>query len=275
MLEWDDVSVERGGRRLVRRASLAVGAGELVVLAGPNGAGKSTLVRAMTGEWPVASGMVRLFGQPLAGWDRQLLAQHFAALPQQSSLAFDFLVHEVVALGRLPHGGGPADVKAVAAALAEVGLQACRGRPYLALSAGEQQRVHVARVLAQLWEASTAPSGNGPLRGALLLDEPTSALDLGHQQRLLDLLWRRARQGFATCVVLHDLNLAARYADRIVLVAGGEVMAQGTPAEVLVASRLEAAYGCTVAVRTDPDDGRPVVALAGAGRLEGARPLTS
>jgi iron complex transport system ATP-binding protein len=268
MIDWLGVAVARGGRTVVDRVTLGIAAGELLVLAGPNGAGKSTLVRAMTGEWPLMHGRVRLFGRDLAEWPRRELARRFAALPQKSGLTFDFLVDEVVALGRLPHAGAAGGVReadAVAAALADVGLGGFGQRSYLDLSVGEQQRVQVARVLAQLSEPGSPGAGS-----ALLLDEPTSALDLGQQQRLLDLLWRRSRHGFAIGVVLHDLNLAARYADRIALMSGGRVVASGTPGEVLDASLLAGVYDCDVGVTVDPRDRRPVVVLAGPGR-PGAR----
>jgi iron complex transport system ATP-binding protein len=259
MLEWRDVTVVRDGVPVVRHVSLAMHPGQLVALVGPNGAGKSTLVRAMTGEWPLAAGEVRLFGRPLADWDRTALARCLGVLPQQSTLAFDFLVEEVVALGRLPRqGGAQRDADVIRTVLDEVGLPVHGQRRYLSLSAGEQQRVHLARVLAQLHEA--ASGGGGP--AALLLDEPTSALDLGHQKRLLDLVWHRSRQGFAAGLVLHDLNLALRYADRMVLLVGGKVMADGTPAEVARPSLLSQAYGCDVSVRADAD-GAPWVSVAG------------
>jgi iron complex transport system ATP-binding protein len=265
MIDWIGTVVARGRRTLVDGVTLGIGSGELVVLAGPNGAGKSTLVRAMTGEWPLAGGRVRVLGRDLAQWPRRELATRFGVLPQKSALAFDFRVEEVVALGRLPHRageGGASDTEVVAASLVDVGLADFGRRSYLDLSAGEQQRVHVARVLAQLWEAGSAGLG-----GAMLLDEPTSALDLGQQQRLLDLLWRWSRRGVAVGVVLHDLNLAARYADRLALLAGGRLVAAGSPAEVLEASLLARVYDCDVVVRTDAADGRPLVTLAGPTRM--------
>lgn len=264
MLEWNDVSIERDGRRLLDRITMRIGFGELVAIVGPNGAGKSTLLKAMTGEWPLAGGRVSLFGQPLAAWSRLELARRFGALPQRSSLAFDFLVEEVVAIGRLPYRArSPAeDAHAVSSALIEVGLEGFGRRRYLALSGGEQQRVQVARLLAQMRDAATHVFG-----GAMLLDEPTSALDLGQQQRLLDLLWTWTRKGYSIGVVLHDLNLAARYADRIVLVDQGRVQADGVPGEVLSAELLAKVYGCDVAVRVDPRDQRPQVSLAGPSRL--------
>jgi iron complex transport system ATP-binding protein len=264
MLEWREVSVSRGGVPIVRGVSLAVRPGEVVALVGPNGAGKSTLVRAMTGEWPLSGGTVHLFGIALADWDRAALARRFGVLPQQSALAFDFLVDELVALGRLAQRGNrQRDADVVRTVLADVGLAGQGGRRYLSLSAGEQQRAHLARVLAQLHEAGREAGAQGDAApGAILLDEPTSALDLGHQQRLLELLWRRSRQGFAVGIVLHDLNLALRFADRMVLLVAGTVLAQGTPAEVAQPALLSRAYGCDVSVGADAQ-ARPLVSLPG------------
>ena len=288
-LLWHDVCVRRGGRTVLQDVSLRIDGGEVVAIVGPNGAGKSSLLRAVDGQWPLSRGTVAVLGRTPGEWDRTGRARRFAVLSQKPALAFDFLVEEVVALGRLPHFGIPGSLPervVVAAALAQSGLQGFERRAYLGLSAGEQQRVQCARVLAQLWElgpdggrdeaargrddaargGGAAPGRHGSAcatPGALLLDEPTSALDLGEQQRMLGVAWRWSRAGLAVGIVMHDLNLAARFADRLVVLRAGRVVAEGPPRDVLTGELIERVYGCPVAVWIDPATGRPVVLSPG------------
>jgi iron complex transport system ATP-binding protein len=288
-LVWHDVCVRRGGRTVLQDVSLRIDGGEVVAIVGPNGAGKSSLLRAVDGQWPLSRGTVAVLGRAPGEWDRAGRARRFAVLSQKPALAFDFLVEEVVALGRLPHfgiAGALPERVVVAAALAQSGLQGFERRAYLGLSAGEQQRVQCARVLAQLWElgpgggrddaarardgaargAATARGRHGhecTTPGALLLDEPTSALDLGEQQRMLGVAWQWSRAGLAVGIVMHDLNLAARFADRLVVLQAGRVVAEGPPRDVLTGELIERVYGCPVAVWIDPATGRPVVLSPG------------
>ncbi|HVL55158.1 MAG TPA: heme ABC transporter ATP-binding protein [Burkholderiaceae bacterium] len=267
VIGWHGVTVVRERRTLLDRVQLSVARGELLALIGPNGAGKSTLLRTACGDEPLAAGEVRLGDCTLASATRagaaspgcrpHEIARRLAMLPQASTLSFDFLVHEVVTLGRLPHryaGAASADRAAVRAVISALQLDALAQRPYLQLSVGERQRVQVARVLAQLWH----PPADG---AALLLDEPVAALDLAHQLRVLDVVSRFARDGVAVAVVLHDLNLAALYADRIALLARGALLGCGSPAQVLRPDALQAAYGCATQVQIDPDSGRPTISL--------------
>lgn len=180
---------------------------------GPNGAGKSSLLGALSGELSAHQGRVLLDQRELAQWEGMQRAQRLAVLPQASSLDFAFRVEEVVGLGRLPHQTGRIrDAQIVSAALAAADVGHLRDRSYLALSGGERQRVHLARVLAQLWPGQEGQS--------LLLDEPTSALDPLHQHVTLQAIRAFAEQGVAVLVILHDLNLAARYCDRVLLLEG-------------------------------------------------------
>jgi len=289
-LLWHDVCVRRGGRTVLQDVSLRIDGGEVVAIVGPNGAGKSSLLRAVDGQWPLSRGTVAVLGRTPGEWDRTGRARRFAVLSQKPALAFDFLVEEVVALGRLPHFGIPGSLPervVVAAALAQSGLHGFERRAYLGLSAGEQQRVQCARVLAQLWElgpgggrddaapgrddaaqgrpgaAQGRPGAGCTTPGALLLDEPTSALDLGEQQRMLGVAWRWSRAGLAVGIVMHDLNLAARFADRLVVLQAGRVVAAGPPRDVLTGELIERVYGCPAAVWIDPATGRPVVLSPG------------
>jgi iron complex transport system ATP-binding protein len=252
MLRAEDLQVCRGRRSVLRHVDLTLRAGEVLGVLGPNGAGKSSLLGALCGELAPAQGRVTLEGRPLGAWPARERAQRLAVLPQSSTLNFAFRVEEVVAMGRLPHASGrERDVEIVAEALAAADAVHLAGRSYLALSGGERQRVHLARVLAQLW-----PGHAGQV---LLLDEPTAMLDPQHQHGILQAVQTMARSGVAVLVVLHDLNLAARYCDRLLLLKEGGVHSLGTPGEVLRSGPLEAVFGLAVLVQRHPLRGHPLI----------------
>lgn len=249
-LQIDTLRVQSGRHTLLHQVSLQVAAGELVVLLGPNGCGKSTLLRAICGELP-AEGDIRLFGQPRQHWPARRLARQLAVLPQHSDLRFDFQARQVVAMGRLPWPGREAEqAPVVEQAMQAMDVWQLRDAPYLQLSGGERQRIHLARVCCQL---------DDHLPGLLLLDEPTSALDPGHQHQVLQQVRRLARRGHAVLMVLHDLNLASRYADRLVLMQGGRLLADGSVHDTLTADHLAALYGPGPELWSHPTAGRPVV----------------
>lgn len=252
MLKAKGVSVRRGTSQVLHDIDLQLDPGEILGVLGPNGAGKSTLLGALSGELAVSAGEVMLHQRSLQTWDGPERARCLAVLPQSSSLNFGFLVEEVVGLGRLPHASGRTlDSQIVAAALHAADAQHLAFRSYLALSGGEQQRVHLARVLAQLW-----PGGTGQI---LLLDEPTAMLDPLHQHSILQSVRRFAEQGGAVLVILHDLNLAARYCDRLFLLADGRARLSGTPEQVLRAEPLKSVFGLEVLIRQHPERGHPLV----------------
>jgi iron complex transport system ATP-binding protein len=240
MIEARDVTVSR---RLAG-VTLSLSPGEVVGIIGPSGAGKSTLLAALAGDLPPTSGEILLDGQALGTFSPDALARRRAVLPQSSPLSFGFRVHELVALGRAPWGdeGTPS----VRRALADVGLAGLAARSYLTLSGGEKQRAHLARVLAQL---------DGAERPTLLADEPTAHLDVGHTRTVLALLRAVAHRGVAVLVVLHDLQAALAFTDRLLLLAEGRPVAFGPPAEVL--DSASDTFGCPVAVREL--EGRAVV----------------
>ncbi|EIV2905838.1 heme ABC transporter ATP-binding protein [Citrobacter sp. RHBSTW-00696] len=243
------------GRAVIDDVSLALEKGELVALIGPNGAGKSTLLRLLTGFLKPAIGRCVLAGKPLDEWHSQTLSRHRAVMRQQTQLGFDWPVEAVIAMGRAPWTQR-SEPRLIAQVMEMTGCTPLAGRQYAALSGGEQQRVQLARALAQLW-------CDGAPRGWLFLDEPTSALDLYHQQHLLRLLKTlTASQELHVCIVLHDLNLAALWADRIVLLHNGRLVSQGTPEAVLQADDLKRWYGAQVHVGQHPANGSPQVFLA-------------
>ncbi|HEY4091327.1 MAG TPA: heme ABC transporter ATP-binding protein [Luteibacter sp.] len=233
----EGVGVVRQGRSIVRHVSLAASPGRLLALVGPNGAGKSTLLSVLAGRVRPDTGYVRLDGVSLTAWDPRALARRRAMLSQRVDLAFGFTAREVVLLGRSPHAPDAVRDEAIAtAALRAAHAWELRDRRYTALSGGEQQRVQLARVLAQVW-------GGGPEGAWLLLDEPEAGLDIAHQHFIL----RRARVcaalGLGVIAVLHDLNLAARYADEVAVLASGALLRHGPPAEALDTSLLSEIYG--------------------------------
>ncbi|HDZ55765.1 MAG TPA: heme ABC transporter ATP-binding protein [Pseudomonas xinjiangensis] len=254
MLEAKALACARGGETVLTGVDLTLAAGEMVAILGTNGAGKSTLLATLSGELPPSAGEVLLAGRPISAWPSQERARRLAVLPQSSSLAFGFSVEEVVAMGRLPHQEGLArDRKVIAEALHASDVTHLAKRSYLRLSGGEKQRVHLARVMAQI------ESGSG--RSCLLLDEPTASLDLMHQQLILQRACDIAAAGGAVLVVLHDLNLAARYADRIMLLDQGRVSACGSPWQVLEADRIQQVFGVTVQVERHPLHDAPLIII--------------
>lgn len=252
MLRADKLEVRRGARTVLAGIDLALQPGEVLGVLGPNGAGKSTLLGALCGELQAAAGQVLLGGRPLVDWSGPERAQRLAVLPQSSSLNFAFRVEEVVAMGRLPHGSGrERDRRIIGEALAAADAAHLAGRSYLALSGGERQRVHLARVLAQLW-----PGEQGQV---LLLDEPTSMLDPLHQHTTLQAVRAFAERGVAVLVILHDLNLAARYCDRLLLLQDGRSHGLGSPDQVLNAVSLEAVFGLRVLIQRHPERDHPLI----------------
>jgi iron complex transport system ATP-binding protein len=249
MLSLDTVRVCVGDAVLLDGVSLAVRPGEVVAVVGPNGAGKSTLLKVAAGERAPTTGRVTLDGAPLASFTPDVLAARRAVLPQHSALQFGFTASEVVALGRTPHvhhSSWKEDETAVRRALGRAGVGHLAARRYPTLSGGEQQRVHLARALAQL----DAPHVNEPRY--LLLDEPTASLDLAHQHAVLGTARALADAGTGVLVVLHDLNLAAQYADRLAVLRRGRLLADGPPADVLDPALVHAAFDVAVTVLPHP-----------------------
>lgn len=252
MMKAEGLSVYRGDTCVLQGIDLTLEAGQVLGVLGPNGAGKSTLLGALCAELKPTLGDVWLDRMPLAHWTGKQRAQRLAVLPQTSTLNFAFAVQDVVAMGRMPHETGrERDTQIVRAALEAIDAWHLHDRSYLALSGGERQRVHLARVLAQLW-----PGEGGQ---TLLLDEPTSMLDPLHQHTTLQVVSEFARRGGAAMVILHDLNLAARYCDRLLLLDGGRVCALDTPEVVLQPDALKAVFGLEVLVRQHPERGHPWV----------------
>ncbi|GAB3766515.1 ABC transporter ATP-binding protein [Microlunatus parietis] len=244
----DDVRYAIDGIPLLHGVSLTAPAGRLTGVLGPNGAGKSTLLRLIAGLTRPAAGRVLLGDHDLHRLPRKVRARRVAYLEQQSTTEQPLLVRQVVELGRIPHLGrwqppGPADRAAVLDALVAVGMIEYAERRWSTLSGGEQQRVQLARALAQQPEV-------------LILDEPTNHLDLAAQLTIMAQVAAAGRTGIAA---VHDLNLAASYCDRVVLLSGGSVVAAGTPAEVLTPDVIEEVYGVRPRTLADPESGRPVL----------------
>jgi len=249
------LSVTVGVKQLLDQVSLEIHPGKLLALLGPNGAGKSSFLKALSGEFSQLQGTLLLNGRRWQEWPREQLAQVVGVLPQQSELAFPFSAAEVVMLGRLPHSTGrKRDGDIVQQALQQVDAWHLRDAAYPSLSGGEKQRVQLARVLTQIWD----DTGLGPRY--LLLDEPTSALDLAHQHQTLELARRLAdQQGIGVLAILHDLNLAATYADTIGLLAQGRLQSVGSVEDVLTPELLQPLFGIDITLMRHPHQDRPLV----------------
>lgn len=255
-LQARSVSYTAGTRHLVCEVDLELAPGELLALAGPNGAGKTTLLRLFSGDLQPTGGAVLLAGKPLHGHGARDLAVRRSVLSQHSGLQFAFTAQEVVAMGRSPHQrhrlhqprdhDRPSDneISECAMELTETAHLAQRSFP--TLSGGEQRRVSLARVLAQ----------QAPI---VLLDEPTASLDIRHQELVMSLARRQADNGAAVLAVLHDLNLAASFADRVAVLSTGRVAALGAPWDVLTEARLSQVFEHPVSVVEHPARRTPLV----------------
>jgi iron complex transport system ATP-binding protein len=236
--------------------------GEIVGILGPNGSGKTTLLKVLAGLLRPQRGRVLLDNRPLVSLDRRAIARRMSVVPQETRLAFDYSVLEVVLMGRYAHLGafeleGPDDFAAARAALAMTGTAAFERRPFESLSGGEKQRVIIAAALAQL---DRGPAGADDEAAYLLLDEPTASLDLGYQLEVLAVLRRLHRERRPGIVVsIHDLNLAAALCNRLVLLREGRVLADGPTREVLTPAHVRELYGVDVEVIPHEAAGHPVV----------------
>jgi iron complex transport system ATP-binding protein len=264
ILEARSVSMAIGGATLVDGIDLRIEGGEMVAIVGPNGAGKSTLLRLLSGDLRATRGEVRLKQRDLHTYPPRQLALHRAMLSQHVNVTFPFTVEEIVHMGAGDHGRAAAR-RLADAALHEVGLSDFRHRKLPTLSGGEQQRAHFARVLVQL---ACGEAIHGP--GLLLLDEPTSSLDLRHQIDLVETARQRARNGTAVIAILHDLNLAMRFADRIVLLHRGSLAIDGGPRDTMTAEIIRRIFEVDATIQyTDngtpfllPQTMRPLAAVA-------------
>ncbi|KJY82844.1 hemin ABC transporter ATP-binding protein [Vibrio galatheae] len=252
VLSGKHISMTFGSRKILDDINLDIRAGEVTTLLGPNGAGKSTLLKLLSGE--IASRCdIRYFDSPLDEWKPSELAKHIAMLPQHSTLSFPFLAHEVVQLGAIPLNVP----NKVAQQLADKYMQMTdvahlRERLYPSLSGGEKQRLHFARVLVQLDQAKN--------KKILMLDEPTSALDLAHQHNSLKIARHLADEhNTAVIIVLHDLNLAAQYSDRVVMLHNGKLVCDATPWKALKPELIKHVYGYESIVAAHPTLGFPLI----------------
>jgi iron complex transport system ATP-binding protein len=243
VLSVTDLRIGYGAREVLRGVTAEVSPGELVAVVGPNGAGKTTLLRAMAGLLPTAAGEVRAFGLDPARVPRRELARRLAYLPQRYELAFPFTVGEVVLMGRYAHRRvgleSEADLRAARSAMERCDVAALEDRRFDELSGGEQRRALLAQALCQEAEV-------------LLLDEPTAALDPAHARALLLALRAECERGAAAVIVTHDLSLAVRWGHRLLLVAGGALVAAGSPAEVLASPAAAEAFAVSIHVGALP-----------------------
>lgn len=259
MVQAQSISVRKGATTIVQQASLDIPLGQLTVALGRNGAGKSTLLEALTGNNPTAGGQVSWDGVPQHQLSRRAMARKRAVLSQQVSINFPITVQQLAEMGTYAACDTLDDhalQHIVQQALSEVGATAWRHRAFNSLSGGEQKRVLLAKALIQL--RSTQPTGDAPQY--LFLDEPTASLDVEQQFELLELVKRLAQErGIGVFAILHDLNLAAQFADQVVLLQRGKVVFTGTPAAAFTPERLAAVFGIPAIVQPHPTCNCPYI----------------
>ncbi|MFB6161917.1 MAG: ABC transporter ATP-binding protein [Halococcoides sp.] len=247
-----DLVVDRGDRRVLDGISLSIDAGEIVALVGPNGAGKTTLLEAITGVVAPTAGQITVEGRAIDGLGQREVARRVASVPQNTAVGFDLTVEDLVGMGRTPHRSRFAfamsadDREAIDAAIDRLGLDSLADRPLTAISGGQRQRAYLARALAQ-----DAP--------VLALDEPTASLDIAHARSILETVSDLVDGDRAVIAAIHDLDLAARYADRMIVIADGGIHERGPPDAVVRSGAIEATFGTPVGVATDPVTGAPTV----------------
>lgn len=258
LIETRDLAFAYGTVPVLDGVSFQARAGEFVALVGPNGSGKSTLLKLLLGLLPPSRGETKLAGVPLSELNRRTIARKAALVPQETDAGFSFSVREVVGMGRTPYLGrfrpeSDEDLKAIAWALAQTETEALAERPFSELSGGERQRVMIARAVAQ----------QTPV---LLLDEPTANLDVEHQLETLQLVRGLAKEGRCAVAAIHDLSLAARFCDRLLFLAGGRIVADGPPEQVVTAENLQKYFRIQAKILRDEEIGAltvlPIAPLA-------------
>ncbi len=253
-LNLQHVYIGPSNQPILKDISLSVDAGELVALTGMNGTGKTTLIKAIAGEQPLLSGRIEFNKKECSAWSRNELAQILSVLPQRYHLSFPFSVEEVVMLGRSPHKTGlKKDKEIVASALKFSDAFHLRDKLYTQLSGGEQQRVQLARVVCQIWQRR---KGVGRI---LLLDEPNAGLDLAHQQEMFRRLKKLTETGIAGLFVAHDLNLAAQFASRVIVLSKGQIAASGYPEKVFTTENLSRYFRLQAEVTKHPVHAGPLI----------------
>lgn len=253
MISGEHITVARSGRKLLDNVGIDLRPGRFTVIIGPNGAGKSTLMKAVSGEMKPDTGFISYYGTSIGLCQPAELAKRRAVLPQATQLAFPFTALEIARMGAVAQGALNPTEQA-RQALVKVGLRGFESRPYPSLSGGEQQRVQFARALAQVPQ----PIVDGVPR-ALFLDEPTASLDLGHQISVLEIARDFASAGGIVLAILHDLNLAAEFADQLVVLNHGKIVAEGACAETVNDEIIASVYGIAGAVGRLPAEHIPYV----------------
>lgn len=240
--------------KLLSDIHLDINEGEILAVVGPNGASKTTLLKILSNDITPTKGEVCFDNIPLADISKIAFARSLAVLPQFSLLNFPYTVEEVVALGRIPHcTGKKIDAQIVDAAIDRLDISYLKGKEYTKLSGGEKQRTQIARVLTQIWRKEDAK------HRVLLLDEPTSSLDLGHQQQLMAQIKAFAEEGVAVVMVVHDINIAAKYADKIVALACGKVQFSGSTTDVLNEEQLSQLFNADLKIIVNQHTGQSYV----------------
>jgi iron complex transport system ATP-binding protein len=261
MIRWNQVSYQKNSRYLLQDISVDLPAGQLTVVLGPNGAGKSTFLRLCSKDMQPSSGTIELHGRDLQCWSTEELARFRGVLSQSLPLSFPMEVMELVLMGRYPHKARKAmdqrDLEIVQEALSNCKVQHLEKRSTQFLSGGEMQRVQTARVLTQIWEEHPQH------QRVLLLDEPTASLDPAYQHLCLMNAKKLAEKGVCVVAILHDLNLAARYADRIVFLKEGRLAGAGPVREMLRESMLEQVFAVNIRTVHDPRLAHPLIVTLG------------
>jgi iron complex transport system ATP-binding protein len=265
MIELDNVNLGYNHRAILHNVSMKAGPGQILGLVGPNGSGKSTLIKGMTRVINLFSGRILIDGHDIKTIKRDELARLVATVPQSPALPGAFTAFEVVLMGRTPHLGllryeGGTDLAIAWQAMEVTHTQSFAERRVSELSGGERQRVVIARALTQQPKA-------------MLLDEPTANLDINHQVEILNLVKSLCREQSLTVIIaLHDLNLAAQYCDWMVMLNGGKVHIEGTPADILTAENIKRVYGAEVCVYPHPINKLPATLIMAGGSHESATP---